>query len=116
MLGRFLLCKVNPYMVWLDKVLRAIITVPVKWLVNANSIPVDIENELGIDKSKTIIYLLRTHSVTDLLALKMSTDALGLPKPTGKIELGGQEHRSCLYLQQPRSMLTRRVKNTNIGY
>lgn len=102
-------------MVWLDNLLRAIITVPVKWLVRANSIPADIENELGIDKSKTIIYLLRTHSVTDLLALKMSTDALGLPKPTGKIELGGQDHRSCLFLQQPRSVLSRRVKNTNIA-
>jgi glycerol-3-phosphate O-acyltransferase len=102
-------------MMWLDKVLRAIITVPVKWLVKANSIPVDIENELGIDKTKTIIYLLRTHSVTDLLALKMSTDALGLPKPTRKIELGGQDHRSCLFLQQPRSVLNRRVKNTNIA-
>jgi glycerol-3-phosphate O-acyltransferase len=102
-------------MVWLDKVLRAVITVPVKWLVKANSIPVDIESELGIDKSKTIIYLLRTHSVTDLLALKMSTDALGLPKPTAKIELAGQEHRSCLFLQQPRSVLSRRVKNTNIA-
>ncbi|MFT4993867.1 MAG: glycerol-3-phosphate O-acyltransferase, partial [Paraglaciecola sp.] len=102
-------------MVWLDNVLRAIITVPVKWLVSANSIPVDIENELGIDKTKTIIYLLRTHSVTDLLALKMSTDALGLPKPTGKLSLAGQEQRCCLFLQEPQSVLTRKVKISNIA-
>ena len=68
MLRRFLLVKVNLFMVWLDNILRAIITVPVKWLVKANSIPADLESELGIDKSKNIIYLLRTHSVTDLLA------------------------------------------------
>ncbi|WP_293746272.1 glycerol-3-phosphate 1-O-acyltransferase PlsB [uncultured Paraglaciecola sp.] len=102
-------------MVWLDNILRAIITVPVKWLVKANSIPVDLESELGIDKSKNIIYLLRTHSVTDLLALKMSTDALGLPKPTGKISLDGQDHRRCLFLQEPRSVLKKSVKSTHIA-
>ncbi len=115
MLRRFLLVKVNIFMVWLDNILRAIITVPVKWLVKANSIPVDLESELGIDKSKNIIYLLRTHSVTDLLALKMSTDALGLPKPTGKISLDGQDHRRCLFLQEPRSVLKKSVKSTHIA-
>ena len=115
MLRRFLLVKVNLFMVWLDNILRAIITVPVKWLVKANSIPADLESELGIDKSKNIIYLLRTHSVTDLLALKMSTDALGLPKPTGKITLDGQDHRRCLFLQEPRSVLKKSVKSTHIA-
>lgn len=100
---------------WLDNLLRAIITVPVKWLVKANSIPNDIENELGIDKSKTTIYLLRTHSITDLLALKMSTNALGLPKPTQSIVIAGKEHQSCLFLQEPQSVLTKKVKVTDIG-
>jgi glycerol-3-phosphate O-acyltransferase len=102
-------------MVWLDNLLRAIITVPVKWLVKAKSIPNDIENELGIDKSKTIIYLLRTHSITDLLALKMSTNAHGLPKPTQNIIIAGQEHQSCLFLQEPQSVLTKKVKVTDIA-
>jgi len=102
-------------MVWLDNVLRAIITVPIKRLVSANSIPLDIESELGIDKTKTIIYLMRTHSVTDLLALKMSTDALDLPKPTGNVSVAGQDHPSCLFLEEPRSVLTRKIKISNIA-
>ncbi|MFQ3234766.1 MAG: glycerol-3-phosphate O-acyltransferase, partial [Paraglaciecola sp.] len=101
-------------MVWLRKLLLAIISVPVKWLVKVNSIPTDIETELSIDKNKTIIYLLRTHSVTDQLALKMSTNALGLPKPTDNIHIAGYELPACLFLQQRRSLLTQKVKMSSI--
>ena len=68
-------------MLWLHKLLLAMVTVPVKWLVKVNSIPSDLESELGIDKTRPIVYLLRTRSITDQLALKMSAVALGLPKP-----------------------------------
>lgn len=102
-------------MVWLHKLLLAIISVPVKWLVKVNSIPTDIENELGIDKNQPIIYLLRTHSVTDQLALKMSTNALGLPQPNNTIHVAGHELAGCLFLQQPQSVLTQKIKITNIA-
>ncbi|MEP1385035.1 MAG: glycerol-3-phosphate 1-O-acyltransferase PlsB [Paraglaciecola sp.] len=99
---------------WLHKLLSAVIAVPVKWLVKANSTPTDIEGELGIDKSKPIIYLLRTHSITDLLALKMSAKTLGLPKPTDTIEVAGKNHASCLFLQKPKSVLNRKTSSTDI--
>ncbi|QHJ12437.1 Glycerol-3-phosphate acyltransferase [Paraglaciecola mesophila] len=102
-------------MAWLHKLLLTIISVPLKWLVKVNSIPTDIATELGIDTTKPIIYLLRTHSVTDQFALKKSTQALGLPKPTDAIEVEGKELPACLFLQQPRSVLTRKVKITNIA-
>ncbi|MCV2885849.1 glycerol-3-phosphate 1-O-acyltransferase PlsB [Aestuariibacter sp. AA17] len=102
-------------MVWLQKLLLAIISTPVKWLVRANSIPADIENELGIDKSKPIIYLLRTNSLTDQVALKMSADALGLPDPTKPIKLGKRDIKSCLFLQQPQSVFRGTSKPTSIA-
>lgn len=101
-------------MLWLHKLLLAMVTVPVKWLVKVNSIPSDLEAELGIDKSRPIIYLLRTHSVTDQLALKMSAESLGLPKPTHHISIAGQRYSSCLFLQNPRSVLNRKKKGTSI--
>ncbi|MGS2721058.1 glycerol-3-phosphate 1-O-acyltransferase PlsB [Paraglaciecola aestuariivivens] len=101
-------------MLWLHKLLLTIVTVPVKWLVKVNSIPSDLVTELGIDKSKPIIYLLRTRSVTDQLALKMSTAQLGLPKPTQKIELAQQSHPACLFLQKPRSVFNRARTSTSI--
>jgi glycerol-3-phosphate O-acyltransferase len=101
-------------MLWLHQLLLAIVTVPVKWLVRVNSIPSDLETELGIDKSKPIVYLLRTHSVTDQLALKMSAVKLGLSRPTFTMSIAGQSHPSCLFLEKPRSVLNRKNKRTSI--
>jgi glycerol-3-phosphate O-acyltransferase len=102
-------------MVWLHKLLLALVAIPLRWLVKAHSIPLNIEKELGIDKSKPIIYLLRTHSVTDQLALKMSTDALDLPSPIGSFYIAEKKYKACLFLKQPQSILSRSVKPTNIA-
>ena len=102
-------------MAWLHKLLLTMISVPLKWLVKVNSIPTDIATELGIDTTRPIIYLLRTHSVTDQFALKISTNSLGLPKPSEAVQIGGKELPACLFLQQPRSLLTRKVKITKIA-
>ncbi len=101
-------------MLWLHKLLLAMVTVPMKWLVKVNSIPSDLETELGIDKNRPIVYLLRTRSVTDQLALKMSAAALGLPRPTLDMNITGQSYSSCLFLQKPRSVLNRKLKGTSI--
>jgi glycerol-3-phosphate O-acyltransferase len=101
-------------MLWLHKLLLAMVTIPVKWLVKVNSIPSDLEAELGIDKTRPIVYLLRTRSITDQLALKMSAAAIGLPKPTLNITIGGQHHSSYLFLQKPRSVLNRKTRGTSI--
>ncbi|WJG09355.1 glycerol-3-phosphate 1-O-acyltransferase PlsB [Aliiglaciecola sp. LCG003] len=102
-------------MVWLHKLLLALFSWPVKWLVKVNNIPTDIEKELGIEKDKPIIYLIRTHSITDQLALKMSTKQLGLPSPTKKIRIGNEEHDACVFLEQPQSVLGRSIKGTRIA-
>jgi glycerol-3-phosphate O-acyltransferase len=101
-------------MLWLHKLLLAMVTLPMKWLVKVNSIPSDLEVELGIDKARPIVYLLRTRSVTDQLVLKMSAAALGLPRPTLDMNITGQNYASCLFLQKPRSVLNRKIKGTSI--
>lgn len=102
-------------MAWLHNLMLLVISLPVKWLVKANTIPSDLNKELGIDATKPIIYLLRSHSLTDQIALRMSTDALNLPKPSTRITLAGESHRACLFLLEPKSVLTRKVKRTDIA-
>lgn len=102
-------------MAWLHKLLLSLFSLPVKWLVRVNNIPTDIENELGIDKNKPIIYLLRTHSITDQLALKMSTKLVDLPSPSETIQIGGEDHNTCVFLQQPQSVIGRSIKGTKIA-
>jgi glycerol-3-phosphate O-acyltransferase len=107
-------------MAWLQKarlhnLLLALISIPVKWLVKANNIPTDIKTELGIDTTKPIFYLLRTNSVTDQIALNMSAAVLGLPKSSNRINVAGEWQQACLFLQEPKSVLTRKVKVTNVA-
>jgi len=102
-------------MVWLHKLLLATFSFPVKWLVKVNNIPTDIESELGIDKSKPIIYLLRTHSITDLLALKKSTSKLGLPNPTKEVKVGPENMHACMFLEPPQSVIGRQIKGKKIA-
>ena len=98
-------------MVWLHRLLLAIITAPVKWLVRANTIPSDIESELGIDKTKPIIYLLRTNSLTDQIALGMSASAIGLPAPNKPLIIDGNDYKSCVFLKQPKSVFKRKQRH-----
>jgi glycerol-3-phosphate O-acyltransferase len=102
-------------MAWLHNLLLVLISIPVKWLVKANTIPTDLNKELGIDPTKPIVYLLRSHSATDQIALQMSAEALNLPKPKSRITIAGEQYKACLFLLEPKSVLTRKVKYTNIA-
>ncbi len=101
-------------MTWLQRTLLTVFNLPTKWLVKTKSIPADLEKELGIDKSRPIVYLLRTHSITDLLSLKMSAKSLGLPSPVEPIKVAGKEVPSALFLQEPQSLFSRKIKGTDI--
>lgn len=101
-------------MSWMRKALWSVFHYPVKLLVKSHSIPANVEAELGIDKSKPIIYLLPTNSVTDQLALKMSAKALNLSSPTDAITLAGREYPSTLFLRKTQPLFRRAADNTGI--
>jgi glycerol-3-phosphate O-acyltransferase len=61
---------------------------PVRILVQSKLVPRDPCKELGIDPEKPIIYILKTESVTDLLALERICQSFDLPNPTKKISIG----------------------------
>jgi len=61
---------------------------PVRLLVRSKLIPEDPCQELNIDPNRPIIYVLKTESVTDLLALERLTKSLSLPAPTDELKLG----------------------------
>ncbi|MFQ3251285.1 MAG: glycerol-3-phosphate O-acyltransferase [Glaciecola sp.] len=93
---------------------RKILTSPIRWLISVNSVPANIETELGINKQKPIIYLLQTESIADLVALQKSTAGLGLPNPVAPIEFLGQSHKRCYFLTRPQSLFSRKIKKTSI--
>jgi glycerol-3-phosphate O-acyltransferase len=102
------------YMTGLRAFFRQIFTLPISWLIKVNSVPANVEDELGIDKEKPIVYLVQTDSITDLVALQKSTKSLGLPDPTATLEFLGDEHKRCYFLTRPQSLFSRKVKKTTI--
>lgn len=99
---------------WMASLLRFVLTKPIGWLVSVKNVPADLEKELGIDKSRPIVYLLQTKSLTDSIALEKSTKALGLPSPLKKLSLVNKEHNRSYYLNRPENIFTRKIKPTTI--
>ncbi len=97
------------------KVFLQIIKYPTRWLLRPSSTPGDIEGELGISKDKPIIYLLKTDSATDLIALQMVTTKLNLPSPFKRIVIAGQERPATLFVEKPRSYFINKNKITDIA-
>lgn len=93
---------------------RKIFTLPIRWLISVNSVPANIEAELGIDKKKPLLYLVQTESITDLIALQKSAAGLGLPDPSSAIEFLDEPHKRCYFLTRPQSLFSRKVKKTSI--
>ncbi|WP_102798561.1 glycerol-3-phosphate 1-O-acyltransferase PlsB [Bowmanella denitrificans] len=102
-------------MFWLHKLLLNLIKYPTRLLVKTKSIPADIHQELGIDQHKPIIYLLHTHSATDLIALQKATEQLGLPDPLRPLQLNGQVLQANLSLEEPQGLISRRIHATDIA-
>lgn len=94
--------------------LSGLLAKPISALVSVKSVPADLEKELGIDKSRPIVYLLQTKSFTDSIALAKSTRALGLPDPNTPITLINQEHKRSYYLARPQKLFSSKVKPTTI--
>lgn len=98
-----------------NNILLKVIKYPTRWLLKSNSTPNDIEGELGISKDKPIIYLLKTHSATDLIALEKTTERLGLPNPFQKLKIGDAEQPATLFVEKPKALFTSRRKVTDIA-
>ncbi|MCW8093345.1 glycerol-3-phosphate 1-O-acyltransferase PlsB [Alteromonas sp. ASW11-130] len=101
-------------MSWMRNTLLKVFHYPVKWLVKPHSIPASVSDELGIDTSKPIIYLLPTDSVTDQLALRMAAKNLRLPTPNTSVELAGRHYPGVLFLRKTQPLFKKQAANTEV--
>ncbi|GAB3014544.1 glycerol-3-phosphate 1-O-acyltransferase PlsB [Bowmanella dokdonensis] len=100
---------------WLHSLLLTLIKYPTRLLVKTKPIPMDIHQELGLDREKPVIYLLHTHSATDLIALQQAAGQLGLPDPMRDIHLAGHTYPANLSLEQPQGLFSRKVRSTAVA-
>lgn len=101
-------------MSWMRRTLLSVFHYPVKLLVKDHNIPANVETELGIDRSKPIVYLLPTNSITDQLALRMTTERLGLPSPTEDFEVAGKSYPASVFLRKTEPLFAKTASNTDV--
>lgn len=65
----------------LDWFYKKLLYLPVKLLVRSSTIPIDPAADLDIDPGKPILYIFKSNSMIDLLALHFLSKKIGLPSP-----------------------------------
>lgn len=83
-----------------QKIYRNLLNLPLSLLVKTHSIPSDPMADLELDLERPIIYILPFCSNTDLMTLRSSTEALGLPDPLQPLEIGGKSYVRYVYIAE----------------
>lgn len=73
-----------------QKIYQQLLKLPLSLLVKPHSIPSDPVADLELDLARPIVYILPYRSNTDLLTLRSSALASGLPDPLSTLEINGQ--------------------------
>ncbi|USH02554.1 glycerol-3-phosphate 1-O-acyltransferase PlsB [Grimontia kaedaensis] len=87
-----------------QSIYQKLLNLPLSVLVKTISIPSDPINQLGLDVSRPLVYVLPFRSHTDLLTLRSSCLQLGLPDPLEPLELGGKSLPRYVFISQGKRM------------
>lgn len=79
-------------------ILKFIFYLPIKLLVKTTTLPKDPVPDLNIDTGKPIVYVLKNHSISDLLALHFHCPTLSLPSPFKPLYVNGVKVPRYLFL------------------
>ena len=85
----------------LDHVLRALFYWPFRLFTKCDTIPYEPEKALHIDKSKIIVYVTVSSSLSNLMCIERATQRMGLPSPFNEISLFGKKIPRVCYLRSP---------------
>ncbi|MBB1381148.1 glycerol-3-phosphate 1-O-acyltransferase, partial [Shewanella sp. SR41-2] len=74
-----------------------------KWMVQTIVVPHDPFDDLNIDPTKPLVYLMKTESISDIAALSEITEGFGLPSPYEPLQLDGLTvpRVVCLEVRKP---------------
>ncbi|WP_318522930.1 glycerol-3-phosphate 1-O-acyltransferase PlsB [Photobacterium leiognathi] len=83
-----------------QKFYQQLLKLPLSILVKPATIPSDPVADLELDLERPIVYILPYCSNTDLLTLRNSAKALGLPDPLSKLEINGQSFPRFVFVAE----------------
>lgn len=85
---------------------RSLLKLPLSVMVKGKTIPANPVEELQLDLSKPIVYVLPFDSDIDLISLQTQAKTLGLPDPLTPLAINGQEYDRFVFIT---------AKGTSIG-
>ena len=98
---------------WLYKMLFYL---PVKILVKSSSIPSDPTVELNVDPGKPILYIFKTDSIIDFLALHFLSKKIALPSPFKPLILNNTPITRYIFLYKSPFLFSTHAKKRLKGY
>lgn len=102
-------------MSWWDKTLFSIIDIPVKFFVHSKSIPTDPIDELNIDKTKPILYVLPYNSKIDLMVVRSLCRKYQLPDPLDGVKTDSATLPAFIYIDKgPGIFASNNQKNKSV--
>lgn len=102
-------------MSWWTKACFSIIRIPVKFFVQSKSIPTDPVEELNIDRTKPILYVLPYNSKIDLMVVRSLCEKYRLPDPLSGIKIHNGLLPAFIYIDKgPGIFSSNRQKNKSI--
>ncbi len=87
------------------KLFKAFINAPMSFLVKPRIVPDNVIDELEIDPSRPIFYVIKTDSFTDKVALARACKTLSMPSPSMPVNLSGHEVPPLIAIEKPKSLL-----------
>lgn len=101
---------------WWNKTCFTFISLPVKLFVDSKSIPTDPIEELNIDRSKPILYVLPYNSKIDLVVIQSLCKKFQLPDPLANIVINNSTLPAYLFIDKgPGIFASNKQKNKSIN-
>ncbi|MFD2177137.1 glycerol-3-phosphate 1-O-acyltransferase PlsB [Veronia pacifica] len=91
-----------------QSIYHKLLNLPVSTLVKTISIPSDPVNELDLDLSRPVVYVLPFHSHTDLLTLRASCLKHQLPDPLEPLQINGKSFSRYVFISEGNRLLNRK--------
>ncbi len=92
---------------------NAFVNAPISLLMKSKIVPDKVVNDLGIDTSKPIFYIIKTNSLSDKMAIARACKQSGLPSPNQPVVIDGQSINALLCLQNPSPVFFGEARKTD---
>jgi glycerol-3-phosphate O-acyltransferase len=96
----------------LRTIISTFFSAPLSFLTQSKVVPDNVIDELAIDPSRPIFYVIKTNSFSDRFAIARACKDLSMPNPNKSTTLQGQSIPSLICIENPKPLIAKKAKDT----